>query len=249
MLVFASFRIGALFLAMPFFSEVKTPGLVTVILPVSLAAIIAMTLPVQGLSMLAAGAVPLAIAIANEIIIGVTMGFAVRILFTLGAIAGEIAGVQMGFSMAGLFDPSLGQIPLLAILQNSLMVIIFFAFNVHHALVIALVQSYQAIPPGAGGYDAAGAAMGLIKLFGMIYMLALRFALPVIATILMLHIIMGVISITAPEMNIYFNAAMNVNLVLGLMIVMLSFGTLMQFFQTSILTMGDFLNGAFVPVR
>jgi flagellar biosynthetic protein FliR len=246
LMVFVAFRIGAMFISMPFFSDVKVPMLVPVVLPVMFSAVLTPIIPHPDMAGIHAGFLPFIFSTFTEVSIGLLMGFSVRILFTMATVAGELAGLQIGFAMAGLFDPSLGQVPQLAVLQNAFLIVAFFAFNAHHAFVQTLVQSYYAIPVGTQGMVVVQMVPGLFKVFSGIYLLALRFALPVVAVILMMHIIMGVISIAAPEMNIYFNAAMNINITLGMFILMLSIGTLIRFFQTGTVSVTDFLRGGFL---
>jgi hypothetical protein len=84
----------------------------------------------------------------SEIIIGVTIGLSVKLVFTGIQMAGQVAGYQMGLAVANVMDPStMAQIPILAQLYNLTAMLIFLVINAHHMFFSALVESYRIIPP------------------------------------------------------------------------------------------------------
>ncbi len=88
------------------------------------------------------------IGVFSEIVIGVTIGLSVKLLFTGIQVAGQIAGYQMGFAVANVVDPSTSdQIPILAQLYNLTAMLVFLAINAHHMFFRALVDSYTILPP------------------------------------------------------------------------------------------------------
>lgn len=247
--ILMSFRLGAFFISMPIFGEFKVPVVPRLILPAAIAFLIAPLVPQDLAPGMGENAVSFLYAILTEVLVGVTMGFSVHILFMLANIAGEITGLQVGFSLASLFDPSFGQSPMLAFFMRLFLVLMFFTTGLHRTFLWLVVESYQNVPPGGGMFAVDQMIPGLFRLFDAVYLMAFRFALPVLVTIFLAHVMVGIISITAPQMNFYFNVAISLNVIIGMILVALSFSLLFQFFYTGSLSLQEFLGGYFAVSR
>jgi flagellar biosynthesis protein FliR len=142
------------------------------------------------------------ILIAREVLIGVAIGFIARLTFAAFEIAGEAIGLQMGLSFAGFFDPQSGQSNALGRSLSTFSLLIFTSLNGPLLLIAAVVQSFSVFPidPGAAvPWDRlAPVAMGA-DLFAM----ALSIALPFIALLLFLNLVLGIISRVAPQFNVF----------------------------------------------
>ena len=85
----------------------------------------------------------------GEFGIGLLIGFAARLMFTGVSLAGEVAGFQMGVSIANIFDPtSAQQVSLIGQIQVVFALLLFVALDGHHLLIQSLVESYRIIPVG-----------------------------------------------------------------------------------------------------
>lgn len=244
-MILVSFRMGAFFMSSPIGSYVTVPYIM-VLLSLSLGFLLGPVIPHQLPDQFGLEAAPFFYAILTEILVGVLMGFALSLIFMLANIAGEFAGVQMGFSMASLFDPSLGQIPLLAFFYRIFLVLAFFMLDLHHDLIRVLVKTYETIPPGASLFSFSSLIPALMQLFTSIFLLALRLGLPIVAVILLMNVTVGIVTMTAPQMNFYFNVSFIVNIMIGMMLVALGFITLMRYFETGMGSLYQFLNLFFV---
>lgn len=244
-----SFRFGAMFASMPFFSEIRTPLLMAVVLPMVLGFLLAPVTPQILPPGLFSSPILLGLAIITEILVGTLIGYSVRVVMGLASVAGEIAGIQIGFSMAAIFDPHFGQVSEVAYFNLIFVTIAFFVFDVHHSLFRTLAYSYVAVPVGTPFISMSAAAAGIGKLFTLVFAMGCRFAFPVVVAILMSHIINGLISVTAPQLNIYFNAAMALNIGLGLAIMAMSFGNLFVSLRTALTQMQGFFDGFFGVMR
>lgn len=92
----------------------------------------------------------LLLAMGKEALLGATIGFAVRILFTAVQAAGEIVSLQMGLSFARTVDPfSQAQTGVLDQFQYLLALMIFFAIDGHHLIIKGLCDSYKQLPLGS----------------------------------------------------------------------------------------------------
>jgi flagellar biosynthesis protein FliR len=138
----------------------------------------------------------------QQIAIGVALGFAVRIVFTAVEFAGQLMGLQMGLSFATLFDPVNGaQTQVIAQFLVLTTALILFAFNGHHLVIAALVQSFQDIPIGAT-LSADGFAM-LAHWGGVLFAVGLHISLPVTAALLVTNLTIGMMSRASPQLNIF----------------------------------------------
>jgi flagellar biosynthetic protein FliR len=87
--------------------------------------------------------------IVQEILVGIIMGFVVNLTFYTVQITGYFLDVPMGFGMINIIDPASGtEMPLFGQFNFVLAGLIFLAINGHHTLIVAFVNSYNAVKPG-----------------------------------------------------------------------------------------------------
>lgn len=138
----------------------------------------------------------------QQIAIGAALGFALRIVFTAVEFAGQLMGLQMGLSFATLFDPVNGaQTQVVAQFLVLTTALILFAFNGHHLVITALVQSFQDIPIGST-LSADGFAM-LANWGGILFTIGLHISLPLTAALLVTNLTIGMMSRASPQLNIF----------------------------------------------
>lgn len=141
--------------------------------------------------------------IAQQVLIGLTMGFAARVVFAAIEFAGEIIGLQMGLNFASFFDPMMGgQATAVSRFFGTTALWLFIVMNGHLLLTGAVIQSFHAFPVSAEPL----AFMSQIKphLWGAeIFKLGLWVALPVVSMLLMVNMVLGLIARVAPQMNVF----------------------------------------------
>ncbi|MCC7010583.1 MAG: flagellar biosynthetic protein FliR [Acidobacteria bacterium] len=159
----------------------------------------------------------LTIVIARELAIGLALGLAIRIVLAAAELAGHFAGYQIGLSMGSLIDPLSGvRNNVLAILYANLSAVICLSLNLHHALFQALGDSYRALPVGIGGVDAS-LATHVAELVGMVFVLGVRIAMPVVVVLLVVELALGLLGRVAPSLNVV-TAGAPVRVVAGLLV-------------------------------
>jgi len=137
-------RIGGLLAALPVLSGRTVPMKVKVALVLVLGAALA---PVIHLPPISFDPAILAAGMLSELAIGLTIGLAVRLFFGALELAGEMIGVQMGFGIAQLFDPTTArETPMMAQYFTLLASLVFLSLNAHMLVVATIVSSYEAIP-------------------------------------------------------------------------------------------------------
>ena len=169
----------------------------------------------------------------QQIIIGIAIGFTMRVVFAAVEAAGEIVGLQMGLGFASFFDPqSAGQTLVMARFFNMLAVLVFLAINAHLLLLGVLVESFQALPIGTPLFAGAG-FMSVASSGATIFATALQLALPIIAIMLVTNLALGILTRTAPQLNV-FAIGFPITLGVGLLVLMVTMPYFAPQFETLI---------------
>ena len=114
----------------------------------------------------------------GEVIIGLVLGLVANFLFEAALMAGQILGVQIGYSLANVFDPQTqADTPVLSEFHQMAALLIFLQLDVHHWLLRALVRSFAYLPAGALAVTLA-AAGGLLHAAGGIFLAGVQIAAP-----------------------------------------------------------------------
>jgi len=147
--------------------------------------------------------IPGFVMIAGEILVGLALGFAVQIGFSAATIAGETIGNVMGLGFAGMVDPMSGaSTPALSQFLQILATFLFLALGGHLILASIIVDSYRALPPGQAWID-ANAAHRIVAFGSDLFAAGLAIALPVGFSLILVQIVMGMLSRSAPAMNLF----------------------------------------------
>jgi flagellar biosynthesis protein FliR len=208
-------RALALFSALPVLSQRTVPMRVRIALAAFIAIAAQPTLPAapqvdwNSLPQL----LPL---VAQQMIIGLALGFAVRLVFAAVEFAGEIVGLQMGLNFAGFFDPiSAGTATASSRFFGTTIAWMFIVINGHLIVIAALVQSFQAFPVGPEPF-AFLREVQPHRWGAEIFSTGLWIALPLITLLLFVNLVLGAVSRVAPQMNI-FAIGFPVTLAVGLL--------------------------------
>ncbi|AKJ31023.1 flagellar biosynthetic protein FliR [Caldimonas brevitalea] len=166
-------------------------------------------------------------AVVQQVLIGVTIGFAVRIVFAGIEFAGELIGLQMGLGFASFFDPtSGGQSNAVSRIFGATVSLLFIVINGHLVLISAVIQSFHAFPVSAHPMAFVHAIQ--VHTWGAeIFKLGLWIALPIVAMLLFVNLVLGVISRVAQQMNI-FSIGFPITLSVGLVGVVVTLPMLEQ---------------------
>jgi len=159
--------------------------------------------------------------VVQQLLIGLSLGFAVRVVFAALEFAGEIIGLQMGLNFAGFFDPiSAGTATATSRFFGTTIAWLFIVINGHLLVIAALVQSFSAFPVGPEPFAFLKAAKP--HLWGAeIFRTGLWIALPLVAMLLFVNLVLGAISRVASQINI-FAVGFPVTLGVGLLGILLT---------------------------
>jgi flagellar biosynthesis protein FliR len=236
-------RPSMLVMAAPPFGGTFAPAQVRI----GLAALLAFTLlPVARVPPLGSS-VALTLVIMRELAIGLAIALSIRALIAGAEMAGHLTATQIGFTYGAVVDPQSGvRNNLLAVLYGNIALVTFFAIDGHHALLRAMASSYQLLPIGTSGVDPS-LLKGVIDMLGVVFVLGVRFAMPVIIVLLVVELAMGLVSRTAPMLNLMV-VGTPVRVVVGLLViafVMPAAPGVLRRFSTVVIEIGMTMAGAF----
>ncbi len=213
-MLWPAFRALGIFLTAPVLSHRALPRPAKIGLAFAIAFVLAPVLPAPPPVTLGSAA-SFAI-LAQQVAIGASLGFAVRLAMAAIEMAGELIGLQMGLSYAGFFDLSNPQGANAAgSLLSLTATLLFLSLDGHLMLVAALAESFRAFPVGEFPVRLL-ATDDFTRLGGQVFSIALGLALPMVTVMLFANLALGVIARAAPQLNI-FSFGFPFSIVLGML--------------------------------
>ena len=195
-------RMAGLFSAIPLFGGKGVPIRIKVVLSFTMALVFFPA--VRGyLHTVPDDVFTLAILVVQEVLIGLSLGLLSQVIFSAVEFCGTFIGMQMGFTTASLFDPTMGtQVSVLSVLENLLATLLFMTLEMHHVFLRAIIESYQVIPLGAW-HISNELLKFIVATTGGIFVLAIKLAAPLMASLLAATVSLGVMARIFPQMNIF----------------------------------------------
>ena len=189
-------------------------------------------LPPSGLIV---GSWPGLLALLQQMLIGIALGFSMRVVFTAIDLAGELIGLQMGLGFAMFYDPdNAAQSPVISEFLGLLAMLIFLSINGHLMLLAVIGNSFEWWPVGADLFPANG-WMAIARWGSTIFSAGVMLALPLIAALLVVNIALAVLTRAAPTLNL-FAIGFPVTLIAGFVMLLLS----MPFFAPALQQLFDY---------
>jgi len=143
------------------------------------------------------------LAIGSEVMIGVIIGFSIRLLFTAIQLAGQLVGFQMGFAIVNVMDPQTSaQVSIIAQFKNIVAILVFLSVNAHHWFIRAIVSSFQLVPPMEFNFSPP-LMETILGLVNRMFIVAIKIGAPLIAVLLFTSVALGLIARTVPQVNIF----------------------------------------------
>jgi flagellar biosynthetic protein FliR len=194
------FRVAAILMSAPFFGSNIIRPHIRFVFSVLIAFIIfpgVTAIPFENFSL---GI--LMVLIFKEVLIGVCIGVLSHFLFIGAQLGGQVAGMQMGFSIVNVMDPSSDlSLSIIGSFLNIAMLLLFISAGGHYLVLGAVSESFRMIPLGEGNLEPF-AYKYIVDLFSYIFLTAVKITAPVIITLLIFSTIFGVIGKLVPQMNL-----------------------------------------------
>jgi flagellar biosynthesis protein FliR len=199
--MFVGLRIASLILFAPFLNHQSLP------VPAKAALAFAATVllyPVYGPAQFERNALGWVQIAAGEIVIGMFLGLAAQLVVEGAQMAGQLLGVQAGYSLVTIFDPQTqADTPVMATFNQLVALLIFLQLNVHHWLLRALAASFAYLPPG-GSLPGLRAGSRLLQAAGEIWLVGVELAAPVLVATLLVDLALGFLSKASPQLPVLF---------------------------------------------
>jgi flagellar biosynthetic protein FliR len=213
-------RVGAIMMTAPLFGSKNIPLLLKAGLLLSISMVLFPIINLDSIPFLTE-VMPFGLGVIGEIILGVTIGLSVRLLFAGIQLAGQLAGFQMGLAIVNVMDPQTSaQVPILAQFNNLIAMMVFLAINAHHWFLRSLMESFRLVPPFNFTLNYS-LVEHLMMLGGNMFIIALKIGAPIIATMLITSVALGLIARTVPQMHIFI-VAMPLKILIGLLMLSLT---------------------------
>jgi flagellar biosynthetic protein FliR len=215
----AFIRAGGVMTMIPVFSGRNVPMPVRIALAALLAFIGLQS--IRGITPPPADVLTLVLASAHELIIGLLMGFGVRLMFFALEMAGQIISSEMGLSVSAQIDPvSQTSTTAVGVALTLFGTLLFLISGAHHAVFLAFSRSFALMPPGIASFN-RGVGEVFVQSTGSIFLLAVQMAAPMMAVNVIVTLTFAVLSKAAPGLNA-FSESFPVRIAAG--IAMLSIG-------------------------
>ena len=216
------FRIAALASVAPIFGSRLVPVRIRVAISIVLTIVVVSIIPppenIQPLSLNGV------LVIAQQILIGFAMGFAMLMVFSIFVTGGQIIALSMGLGFATMVDPQNGaQVPVVSQFYQILVTLAFLALNGHLILVEVLVESFTTIPISSQGLS-GNSYWEIVSWGSYLFQGAVVLALPVIAALLVVNLALGIIMRASPQFNI-LSIGFPITLTLGFVLILVTLPT------------------------
>lgn len=211
-------RTAAVLTAAPVVGAAYVPARVRLALALALSFVLVplVTLPpIEPLSL------PGGLVAAEQVLVGLMLGFAVRLVVAVFDLAGQVLGQTMGLGLAAMVDPATGtQVPALSQLYLVLASLVFVTIDGHLLLVQALAESFRVFPVAGSGLEADPLWL-LASKASWVFGSAVLMALPGVTAMLVVNLAMAVMTRAAPQLNV-FAVGFPVTLIVGLAVILLT---------------------------
>jgi flagellar biosynthesis protein FliR len=192
-----SVRLSGLMLFAPFFGSTVIPARVKAVLVLTLTALLYPAFGEQ-IGSRPLGEWPMIVFI--EFLIGVGMGIAANVVFEGVQLAGQVLGVQMGYSLVNILDPQTQvDTTVVALFYQSLAMLLFLRMNVHHWLLRVVGNSFVSLPAGAIHLSSIF-GLAVIRICGSIFGLGVQIAAPVLTATLVADIVLALLGKASPQL-------------------------------------------------
>ncbi len=213
------FRVSAVVMSAPIFGAKTVPARAKLMVSLAITAMIVPLLPampqvevfsLQGLYVTA-----------NQILIGIAIGFTTQLVFSAIIMAGQIIAMQMGLGFSLMVDPQNGQqAPVLSQFYVIMVMLVYLSLNGHLVLIQIVLDGFQTLPIAVTGLSTSS-LWQIVSWGSYVFSGAIGIAIPAIASLLVVNLSFGIMTRAAPQLNI-FAIGFPVTMILGFSLVLLT---------------------------
>lgn len=216
-------RISSFVMTAPFFGYASIPIRVKAATSIILSLVAILATPVVELEY--TGIIGYSALIVQEAAVGMVLGFMCNICLYIITFAGQVMDMEMGLSMANMFDPlSRIQISVTGNIYTYFVMLIMVVTNMHYYVLRAILDTFRYFNVGKAVFS-GNVVETAIEFMGNYFLIGFRIVLPVFACMLIINVVLGVLSRAAPQMNM-FVVGMQVKVLVGILILLIIIPTL-----------------------
>lgn len=194
-------RITSFFVSSPFLSMKGIPTILKIGFSIIVSVIIFLTVPAGNIDISHTG-LYYGLLI-KEILVGLALGYITNLIFTAIRMAGQMTDFQLGFSMASVYDPiTQSTTSLYGKIYNWLGLVLFFTLDGHYYFLYALSKTFTLVPVGMAVFQNLNMA-AVASLMSRSFIIAFQIGMPVVLVAFMTNLIMGFVSRTVPQLNVF----------------------------------------------
>lgn len=168
----------------------------------------------------------------GEFAMGAFIGGVARIFMTALDTAGMFISMQMGLANAQIFNPaSSAQGSIMGAFLSIFGTVLLFVTNLHHLLIMALVDSYQTFPPGGIMMSMSGDFANIVSMsVTRAFAIGFQFAVPFIVVTTMIYVSMGILARLMPQLQVFI-LSMPIQISVGLILFTIVLATGMTYWM------------------
>lgn len=195
-------RVASFVYIAPFFSMSNTPSRVRVGLAFFISVLLYQTGPEQ--EVVYDTLIGYTIIVMKEAVTGFLIGFGANLCTAVVSFAGQIADMEMGLSMASLFDPATKQqTTITGVYYNYMVLLLLMISGMHRYLLKALAETYELIPINGAVFHDDALLQALITFMGDYIIVGFRICLPIFAVMIILNAVLGILAKVSPQLNMF----------------------------------------------
>ncbi|TKC18671.1 flagellar biosynthetic protein FliR [Robertmurraya kyonggiensis] len=232
-------RVTSFFLMMPFFSYRTIPATHKLGFGFFLAWIMFYTIDAPVLEINGA----YFLLIMKEALVGLLVGFIAYLILSAIQIAGGFIDFQMGFAIANVIDPQTGaQSPLTGQYFYMVSLLFLLSVNGHHLLLDGVYHSYEFIPIDQPwiSFGDEEIVIFVLKAFSYMFMIALQMSIPVVGSLFLVDVALGIVARTVPQLNVFvvgLPIKIGVSFIIIIAVIGVMMGVVSQVFEQMLVTM------------
>ena len=158
----------------------------------------------------------------KEVLTGLLIGFAANLCASIVSFAGHIVDMEMGLSMASMFDPTTKETSTITgIYYNYMVLLMLMISGMHRYLIQALAETYTLIPVNGAVIRTDTLLAAMLEFMANYIIIGFRICLPIFAVMTILNAVLGILAKVSPQLNM-FVVGIQMKVLVGLSILFLS---------------------------
>ncbi len=167
-----------------------------------------------------------AVVVLKEALTGLLIGFGANICMSITSLAGQIVDMDIGLSMATMFDPTTKeQTTISGGFYQYVIMLMLLVSGMHRFILQALIETYELIPVNGAVFHTEALFTAMLQFMSDYIVIGFRICLPVFIVILILNVVLGVLAKVSPQLNM-FSVGIQIKILVGFAVMFLTIGML-----------------------